>query len=65
MGGGGIIIIDDAIKETLVNPLVSGQLKPWQTKLLGAFIAKDPGQWSQDERDMALAVFAWAAVNVK
>lgn len=61
MAGGGVIIIRNALKSALNDPIVRGMLLPHQRNKLDLFIAKDTSQWDEDEHDIALGCFNYAA----
>ena len=64
-GNSGHIIIDDAIKQTLTNPQIHGDLPPKTQAIVDPILAKDPGTWTAVERVVTLRAFTWAHNNAK
>lgn len=60
-GGGGNIIIRAAIKATLQEPLVHGNLPDWMRHKADTILAKDVNDWSDEEHHAVAWVFNWAA----
>ena len=60
MGGGGHIIIDDAIKQALSDPLVHGVLPPDMQAEVDPILAKDTSNWTENDDCIAFAAFHWA-----
>jgi hypothetical protein len=63
MGGGGTIIIRDALKTTLTNPVVSGSLPPDEAASIAPFIETDVNTWTTEQQHLAAKAFFWVAVN--
>lgn len=63
MGGGGIIIIRNAVQTALSDPLVRGLLRPGQVARLDQFITAPPSTWGEEEHEFALFCFNHAAHN--
>jgi hypothetical protein len=61
MGGGGTIIIRNAMKQALSDPLVHGTLSDSDIAAIGPILAKDVNDWTHKEHDKVLKVFTWAA----
>jgi len=61
MGGGTIIIIRNAIKQALSDPLVHGSLSASDQAAIDPILAKDVNDWTQTEHDKAVKIFTWAA----
>lgn len=63
MGGGGTIIIRNAIKQVLTDPLVHGSLPDKMKTTIDPVLAKDVNDWTTPEHHAALNVFDWAATH--
>ena len=63
-GNSGVIIIDDAIKQELTNPMIHGQLPPKTQSVVDPILARDPGTWTVDERAATFRAFTWAHTHV-
>lgn len=64
MAGGGVIIIRNAIKQALSDPLVSGALPSRLQAAIAAPMGKDVNDWDDcDDRDTQRA-FNWAMTNL-
>jgi hypothetical protein len=61
MAGGGVIIIRNALKAALSDPLVRGMLLPYQRNQLDAFLSNDVSTWTEEQHDRALHCFNHAA----
>jgi hypothetical protein len=59
-GGGGIIIIRNAIKQALSDPLVHGNLPPGIQTDIASALAKDTSAWSIDDDKATQHAFSWA-----
>ncbi len=60
-GGGGIIIIRNAMKQALSNPLVHGTLPESDANLIDPILAKDVNDWTHIEHEQVRKTFAWVA----
>jgi len=60
MSGGGHIIIRDAIKQALSNPVVHGALPADMRAEVDPILAKDTSAWTENEDCLAFAAFHWA-----
>ena len=60
-GGGGIIIIRNAMKQALSNPLVHGMLPEADAALIDPILTKDVNDWTHQEYEQVRKTFAWAA----
>jgi hypothetical protein len=63
MSGGGHIIINQAIKQALSDPLVHGMLPPEDQAVVDPILAKDVNDWTMEDRHLAAKAFFWVAVN--
>ena len=62
-GGGGIIIIKQALKQTLGDPLVSGTIpEPLHSEVV-ALCSMDCGDWTPQQYHTALHAFLYAATH--
>jgi hypothetical protein len=59
-GGGGGIIIIDVTKQTLSNPIISGQLPQKMQSDIAPILAKDSADWTAADKTLAGRVFVWA-----
>jgi hypothetical protein len=64
-GGGGVIIIKDAVAKGLMDPVVYGNLPATITGSLGPILAKDPCDWTQDETQLVAKATEWALLSLK
>jgi hypothetical protein len=63
MGGGdGHVIVDDAVKATLGNPVVSGSLPTNMQGPVADILAKD--SWTAQDRHTLGKAFSWALCNL-
>lgn len=60
MGGGGTIIIRQAIKQALTDPVVHGMLPASDIAVVDPILAKDVNDWTHQEQRAAMKTFAWA-----
>jgi hypothetical protein len=59
-GNSGGIIVQHAVKATLTDVTVHGQLPPKTQAMVDPILAKDQATWSaRDKKDLA-AAFTWA-----
>ncbi len=63
MGGGGTIIIRNAIKTTLEDPVIHGSLPDEEKAIVDPILAKDVNDWTQEEQHLTAKAFFWVAVN--
>lgn len=63
MSGGGHIIIRDAKKQALSNPLVHGALPAAMQTAIAPALAKDTVDWTADDDHETGRAFAWAEKN--
>jgi hypothetical protein len=63
MGGGGTIIVRNAIKNTLTQPVVHGSLPSHLLTEVDPVLAKDVNDWAPTEHAIAVRVFHWAATH--
>jgi len=63
MGGGGTIIIRNAMKTALQNPLVHGLIPTNEVDAVDAILAKDVNDWSEKETHKVSKTFHWIASN--
>jgi hypothetical protein len=59
-GGGGGHIIIDSTKQTLGNPLVSGQMPTKMQGDIAPILAKDTADWTDLDKTTAGKIYAWA-----
>lgn len=64
MSGGGHIIIRDAIKQALTNPLVGGALPSGIQTEIAPTLAKDTGSWDEHDDKCTQHAFKWAMSNL-
>jgi hypothetical protein len=64
MSGGGHVIIQNATVNTLSDPLVSGALPDWMRLAVSAILAKDPEDWTYQERCVLGHAYSWALCNL-
>ena len=62
-GGGGVIIIRNAMKMALSDPLVHGALPDHLKSTVDPILAKDVNDWSMVDHRSAVHVFDWAAAH--
>jgi hypothetical protein len=62
-GGGGGHIIIDSVKQTLTNPIVSGQLPAKMQTQITPILAKDDADWTAGDKSVVGRVFVWALTN--
>jgi hypothetical protein len=61
MGGGdGTVIVRDAMKQALTNPIVHGALPQSHQDSIDPFINTDSGTWTADQQKHAFKAFEWA-----
>lgn len=60
MGGGTIIIIRNAMRTALTDPLVSGSLPPNHKAAIDPFIGTDVNLWTPEQQKHAFKAFEWA-----
>ena len=63
MGGGGHIIIRNAIKQVLSDPLIHGALSDKHKAQIDPILAQDINDWTPQDDETARRVFDWAARN--
>jgi hypothetical protein len=63
-GGGGGVIIIDATKATLSNPLVHGNLPEAWPPIIDPILAKDSASWTAKDKKQAAACYTWALTNL-
>jgi hypothetical protein len=63
MGGGGHIIIRNAIKQALSDPLIHGILSDKHKAIIDPILAEDINNWTPKDDAEALKVFEWCARN--
>jgi hypothetical protein len=63
MGGGTIIIIRNAIKQALSDPLVHGMLPPKMLVKVDPILAKDTSAWTAEDDVESMRAFSWAHKN--
>ena len=63
MGGGGTIIIRNAIKTALTDPMVHGLIPADEAASIDAILAKDTSSWTSQETHQAAKVFHWLATH--
>lgn len=63
MGGGGHIIIRNAIKQALSDPLVHGMLSDKHKAIIDPILAKDTSAWTVEDDVHAQRIFHWAELN--
>jgi hypothetical protein len=63
MGGGGTIIIRNAMKSTLSDPLIHGLLPDCEKAVVDPILAKDVNDWTAEEQHLAAKAFFWVCVN--
>lgn len=61
MGGGGTVIIRQAIQRALTDPLVHGMLSDLDKTMVDPIMGKDCDKWTHHEHEQALKAFVWAA----
>jgi hypothetical protein len=64
MSGGGHIIIRNAIKTALTDPLVSGALPPGISKEVTPVLATDTSTWDEHADKVTQHAFKWAMSNL-
>lgn len=65
MSGGGGHVILHAVRQTLTNPLVHGQLPPDTKILVDAIFDKDDADWSDYDKHVIAEAIRWALLNCK
>jgi len=64
MGGGdGTIIVRDAMKSVLTNPVVHGKIPKETTRVIDPVLEKDVGEWSVYEHRAIVDAFTWVATH--
>ena len=63
MSGGGHVIIKNAIKQALSDPLVHGMLSDSDRAVVDPILAKDVNDWTDEEFNSAGKTFEWARQN--
>jgi len=63
MGGGGTVIIRNAIKQALIHPLIHGALPEKMKAVVDPVLQKDVNDWTVADHNGALHVFDWAATH--
>lgn len=63
MSGGGHIIIRNAIKTALSDPVVHGLLSDRQKAIIDPILAEDVNNWTPHDDEEARKIFDWAARN--
>ena len=64
-GGGGGIIIRNATKKTLSDPIIHGQLPADMAADLAPVLVKDTCDWSVTDCAIASEAHTWALCNLK
>lgn len=63
MGGGGHVIIRNAMKVALQDPLVHGLIPTDEVALVDSILAKDVNDWTAQETHKVAKVFHWVATH--
>lgn len=63
MGGGGHIIIRNAVKQALSDPLVHGLLPDYMKAEIDPILAKDTNTWTDCDDRIGMAAFHWAEAH--
>lgn len=63
MGGSGTIIIRNAMKQALSDPLVHGVLPNHLQEEIDPILSKDTNAWTVSDDQVASSIFHWAAVH--
>lgn len=61
MAGGGVIIIRNAMKTALTNPVVHGMLPKHIRDQIDTFVNSDVSMWTTEEHDIAAHAFTWVS----
>lgn len=64
MSGGGHIIIRQALKMALSDPLVHGALPMADQAAIDPILAKDVNDWSHREQRTCMQSFCWAEQHI-
>jgi hypothetical protein len=64
MSGGGHIIVRNAIKQALTDPMVGGALPAGISKEIAPALAKDTSAWDEHDDKCTQHAFKWAMSNL-
>jgi hypothetical protein len=64
LSGGGHIIIRNAIKTALTDPMVGGALPPGIAKEIAPVLATDTSTWDENADKVTQHAFKWAMAHV-
>jgi hypothetical protein len=63
-GSGGVIIVRNAVTNTLTNPQVFGSLPSSLQLLISASLAKAEVDWTDLDKALLAHAFSWALCNL-